>query len=167
MDIYLAASIAGGRMNQDVVSGLLEFLRERKHTILDWFVAASGDWRDAFRENVGFSKETWEVLSPEKRRQLGFSQEMKWIEQADCLIAEVSAEGSYGVGGEIHHAYLKERLGLPLTPILCLYHQEGGEPTSTWIRGRNPDFVWLRPYVSLAEVQRIVGEFFEAFCLER
>ena len=166
MEVYLAASIAGGRMNQDIVSGLLTFLKERGHSVLDWFVAAPSDWRDAFRENVGFSEDAWEAMSPEERRQLGLKQEEQWIEKASCLIAEVSAKGSYGVGGEIHHASLKPRLGLAFTPVLCLYDRNGGEPTSTWIRGRNPECVWLRSYSSSEEVKQIVLEFFGAFHLE-
>ena len=168
MDVYLAASIAGGREQQEIVQGLQRFLLDQGHTVLNWFIGVSDDWRDAFRQNAGLSQEEWDAFTPEERRQTGLNLEMQWIERAVCLIAEVSVPGSYGVGAEIHHAFLKPRLGLPVTPVLCLYLQERGEPTSTWIRGRKLDSaVWLRPYVSLADAQRIVEEFFKAFCLER
>lgn len=165
MDVYFAASLTGGREQQDLVRGLVNFLEGAGHNVLNKFIGAE-NWRDAFRENAGYSVEAWDALASAERRQIGFQTEVAWIERAGCLIAEVSSPGSYGVGGEIQHAFMKPRLGLPFTPVLCLYAKERGEPTSTWIRGRNPAAVWLRPYASLEDAERIVQEFFEGFHLE-
>lgn len=101
MQIYFAASIAGGRQYLATYQEMVAFLKEQGHVILTEHIVAPDVWHLESQ------------MSPEQI----YTRDIQWLTEADCLIAEVS-NPSLGVGYEIGYA-------LSLTkPVLCLYHHE-------------------------------------------
>lgn len=151
MKIYFAASITGGRI-EDVFE-MIQYLQTIGCNILSEHVGAI-DPKEMLARKIGIPKIK---LKPSQI----LKQDIKWVEEADCMIAEVSSQGSYGVGAEIHHFCLRRRLGLKNAPLLLLYRQ-GNHPNSAFILGRKNSLdvdVWLEKYRSLDEAKKIMLKF--------
>jgi nucleoside 2-deoxyribosyltransferase len=82
-----------------------------------------------------------------------FLRDVKWLGEADALVADVTAP-SLGVGYEIGIA---ETLG---KPILCLYQDQRVERLSAMISGNAK--LTLRRYSELPEACEYIDEFFES-----
>ena len=98
MKIYFAASIRGGRKDQNKYSELIGFLSSKVEVLT---------------EHVGDSS-----LGQAGEKDLSdkeiYQRDLEWLESADAVIAEVT-NPSLGVGYELGIA---EKLG---KPVLCLY----------------------------------------------
>ncbi len=101
MQIYFAASIAGGRQYLSTYREIVAYLKNLGHAVLTEHIAAP---------------DVWQQESDLTARQI-YTRDVQWLSHADCLIAEVS-NPSLGVGYEICYA-----LGLD-KPVICLYHHE-------------------------------------------
>ena len=98
MKIYFAGSIKGGRENQKIYEIIVKFLESHGHKVLTKHVA---------RPDVV-------ELESRKSKEAIFSRDLKWLHEADILIADVSIP-SLGVGWEI--AYFSRVLR---KPVVCL-----------------------------------------------
>ena len=96
--IYFSGSISGGRGDVATYRRIIDALENDGHRVLAGAVAA---------EHVGAHGESLTA------REI-FERDLRWIEQADVLVAEVSTP-STGVGYEI--AAARYRYGIP---VICL-----------------------------------------------
>src|ERR1043165_1272201 len=97
--IYFSGSISGGRGDVTTYRRMIEALEKDGHRVLAGSVAA---------EHIS------DAGDPLSARDV-FDRDLKWIEEADVLVAEVSTP-STGVGYEI--AAARYRYGIP---VICLY----------------------------------------------
>ena len=101
MNIFLSASIRGGRQMLSTYIEMCNYLQENGHNVLSWHVA------DPELEK------TESLLSEQEI----YTRDMEFLEKSDFLIAEVSTP-SIGVGYEICSALHREIL------VLCLHKPE-------------------------------------------
>jgi nucleoside 2-deoxyribosyltransferase len=84
-----------------------------------------------------------------------YIRDLRWLQQADALIAEVSGP-SLGVGYEI--AYALHALSIP---VLCVGNRRSSENLSAMITGNFSERLTLKIYDSGGELDGIVKEFLE------
>lgn len=99
--IYFAGSISGGRHFLETHTAMVHWLQNHGHHVLTEHI---------INPNV-FTHEA------EHTDQYIYERDIAWLQQADCLISEVS-NPSLGVGYEICFAL---NIG---KPVLCLYHAD-------------------------------------------
>jgi len=109
--IYFACSIRGGRNDATVYKKLVEIINQHAKVLTEIFA-------DKKLTAAGMKEPAGDI----------WSNDIKWIEQADAIIAEVT-NPSLGVGYEIAKA---EKTG---KPILCLFRPEGERKLSAMIQG--------------------------------
>lgn len=109
--VYFACSIRGGRDDADVYSELVQMIKKYAEVLTEIFA----DQKLTAAGSVGPTGDTW-------------SNDIRWIGQADALIAEVT-NPSLGVGYEIAKA---EKMG---KPVLCLFRPQGERKLSAMIDG--------------------------------
>lgn len=136
MNIYFAASIRGGRNDQEIYKGLIELLREHGTVLTEHFGNAG------IQASAGTGSDVSAI----------YRQDMDWITQADVIVAEVT-QPSLGVGYEIGRA---EAMG---KNILCLFRQLPERSLSAMIAG-NP-VLTVKVYKDLEEAKLILSEFFQ------
>jgi nucleoside 2-deoxyribosyltransferase len=136
MRIYFSCSIRGARPDPETIPELIEHMK-RHGTVLT--------------EHIGKLLEGDEVDTSDEEI---FLRDVKWLGEADVLVADVTAP-SLGVGYEIGIA---ETLG---KPILCLYSRQRGERLSAMIEGNAK--LSLKRYKELAEACEHIDEFFGSF----
>ena len=115
MNIYFAASIRGGREDEQLYRGLIAELQELG-TVLTEHIAHPTDLERGLTDQEIYQRD------------------MSWLESADVVIAEVTTP-SLGVGYEIAAA---ERMG---TPLLCLFRPSSGRSLSAMIGGSDLNVV--------------------------
>lgn len=139
MDIYLCASIRGGRSLQPFYKKLLDFLKSLGHTVLTSHVALAN------------------VIEMEKGLTASdiFIQDTRWLKKCDIIIAEVTVP-SLGVGYEIGE-------GLNLNKrILCIYDKQYA-PISAMIQGNNHKLLSVESYTSIDEAKSLIKDFLSTF----
>ncbi len=109
--VYFACSIRGGRSDAAIYKKLVKVIDQHAKVLTEIFA-------DKKLTAAGMKEPAGDI----------WSNDIKWIEQADVLIAEVT-NPSLGVGYEIAKA---EKLG---KPILCLFRPEGERKLSAMIQG--------------------------------
>ena len=124
MKIYLSGAIRGGRELQSNYQIINDYLKENGHEILTYHVASA---------NV---LEIEESISDVEI----FAQDIKWLQECDTLIAEVSVP-STGVGYEIAYALSLNK------PVLALY--EENRVISAMISGNTSPNLTLQSYPSI------------------
>jgi 2'-deoxynucleoside 5'-phosphate N-hydrolase len=129
MEIYFAASIAGGRQYLEVYQKMVGFLLERGHRIPTQHIIAP------------------DVLDLESQLTAEgiYTRDMQWLERSDAMIAEVS-NPSLGVGYEIACALQFNK------PVLCLYQPHVF--LSRLILGNTHPMMRIQPYATDAEWQQ-------------
>lgn len=135
MDIYFAASIRGGRDDQEIYKGIIELLREHGTVLTEHFGNAG------ITSSAGTGKDVGAI----------YQQDMAWVTQADVVVAEVT-QPSLGVGYELGRA---ETMG---KRILCLYRETPDRSLSAMIAGNRA--VTVKIYKNLDEAKTILAEFF-------
>ena len=135
MNIYFAASIRGGRDDQEIYTGLIELLRKHGTVLTEHFgnagiVASAGTGKDVA------------VI---------YQQDMAWVTQADVIVAEVT-QPSLGVGYELGRA---ETMG---KKVLCLYRETPDRSLSAMVAGNKA--LTVKIYKDLEEAKLILEEFF-------
>lgn len=114
MKIYFAGSIRGGRDDQGKYSKIIQHLKQ---------------YGDILTEHVG--DEAIDALGEKNlASKFIFQRDIKWMKEADVVIAEVSTP-SLGVGYELR---LAEELN---KRILCLFREKNGISLSAMISGNN------------------------------
>lgn len=109
--IYFACSIRSGRDDADMYGELVEIIKKYAEVLTEIFA-------DKTLTTAGMASPTGDI----------WSNDIRWIGQADAVIAEVTSP-SLGVGYEIAKA---EKMG---KPILCLFRPEGERKLSAMISG--------------------------------
>ncbi len=83
------------------------------------------------------------VLASDQKKEIGptdiFLREKKAIEEADCIVAEVTVPSS-GVGGEIVYALTHDK------PVLCLFYKDASDALSPMITGNPSEHLYLEHY---------------------
>jgi nucleoside 2-deoxyribosyltransferase len=135
MKIYFAGSIRGGRNDSEKYFEIINYLK--KHG-------------DVLTEHVGartISELGEQNLSSEEI----YNRDLKWLEEADIVIGEVSVP-SLGVGYEIAKAEKLEK------KILCVCQKlEEGREISAMIGGNKN--ITLKEYNDLVELFKIIDDF--------
>jgi len=151
---FVGASSDGGEDYRAIVKFIIEFLGERGIEVRSQHNGSLEPVK-TFLKMVG---------DPTRTDDNSFRDtDCKWIEEDDLFIAEASHR-STGLGAEFHHARLKPRLGLPLTPILVV-HQPGCyvSPMLKGISKSEEGYIWIRKYANPEELRGILLEFLARF----
>ncbi len=143
--IYFAGSIRGGRQDAEWYAELLSILRGHGK-VLSEHVA-----------NPNVHKQERRLTE----RQI-FQQDLRWIREADAIVAEVTTP-SLGVGYELGYA---EALKIP---ALCLFQQNAERSLSAMIEGSlyYENNIVRYSNGDVAAVKRAVDHFFKTSVLER
>lgn len=134
MQIYFAASIAGGRQYLETYQKMVAYLQELGHTVLTEHIVAPDVWH----QESG--------LTPEQI----YTRDTDWLRSADCVVAEVS-NPSLGVGYEICYSLTMHK------PVLCLYH--ASVLLSRMILGNTRPGIQVTAYESDEAWRRLVHTF--------
>ncbi len=132
MKIFFAGSIRGGRQLISTYEHIIHFLKSHDYTIIS--------------EHV--SSRSLEKVEARMSEQEIFRKDIGWIEESDCLIAEVTVP-SIGVGYEICHAVNQQK------PVLCVYRE--GTRASAMVLGNEK--VTARSYSNRKELEEILLDF--------
>lgn len=116
MKIYFAGSIRGGDEDRDIY-----------HT----FIGRLQQFAVVLTEHVGDRTLTGQGESTKSDSEI-FERDVAWINEADVIVAEVTAP-SLGVGYELGIGEFLEK------PVICLYREKDGQRLSAMIAG-NPNF---------------------------
>lgn len=137
MNIYFSCSLTGGRRDEDVYAFIVDRLLEKGHEVPTEHLARP------------------EVMSLERvvDPQDVYQRDIRWIEEADAIIAEVSTP-SHGVGYEI--AY-----GLQIgKPVLCCFQKD--VKVSKMITGNNAPGLLVEAYETQHELSSTLDQFLDA-----
>ena len=134
MKIYFACSITGGRDDEAVYRQLVDAMLADGHHV------PTADLADS----IILEMET--LHSPQDV----YSRDVAWLEESDCVVAEVSTP-SHGVGYEV--AY-----GLHLgKPVLCLYQQ--GIKVSKMLTGNYQPTLQIQAYEDTQQALKLLAAF--------
>ena len=138
MKIYFAASIRGGRKDQNKYNELIRFLSSKVEVLT---------------EHVGDSslEQTGEQNLSDKEI---YERDLEWLESADAVIAEVT-NPSLGVGYELGIA---EKLG---KPVLCLFDDSDHNRTLSAMISGNHKITTFR-YTSLDQAKERIISFIDS-----
>ncbi|OPZ68833.1 MAG: Nucleoside 2-deoxyribosyltransferase [bacterium ADurb.Bin478] len=136
MQMYFAASIAGGRNFLPTYQRMADHIKELGHAVLTEHIVAPDVWH----QESG--------LTPEQI----YQRDVIWLQQADGVIAEVS-NPSLGVGYEICYALFLAK------PVLCLYHES--VLLSRMILGNHRPGLRLCAYQQAEEWQKAIELFLQ------
>ena len=123
MNIYFACSITGGREFEPIYQAIVAALEAQGHVIPTSHLASS--------EVTGLEK----VISPQDI----YQRDVKWIDESDMVIAEVSTP-SHGVGYEVAYALSIGK------PVACLFQQ--GRAVSKMLTGNTHVNFYIESYDS-------------------
>ena len=138
MKIYFSCSLTGGRDDEQVYGLMVDHLLVNGHEVLTAHLA---------RPEV---MEIEKVVDPNEV----YRRDVKWIEECDAIIAEVSTP-SHGVGYEI-------ALGLILgIPVLCCYQE--GVNVSKMITGNDSPNLYLGTYNDSLQALKVLDNFLDKF----
>lgn len=134
MKIYFGGSIAGGRQFLETYQKIVSYLKSAGHEVLTEHVVHP------------------DVLELEKKftPQQIYSRDIQWLQQCDCLIAEVS-NPSLGVGYEICYALRIDK------PVLCLYQQ--GIFLTRMLTGNMSAGLVVKEYETAAQRKTVIESF--------
>lgn len=131
MIIYFAASILGGRQDEDIYRQLIEELRHHGAVLT---------------EHVADPEDVEQGMTDREIHQ----RDMAWLETADVVIAEVTTP-SLGVGYELANA---EMLGLE---TLCLFRPSSGRRLSAMVAGSTG--MQVVPYETIEDAKAAIEVF--------
>lgn len=136
MKIYFAGSIRGGREDAALYLQIIDYLKT---------------FGEVLTEHVGDPKLT-ELGDDGPTDQYIHNRDLKWLQSADVLVAEVTAV-SMGVGYEIGRAVESGK------KVLCLFRPGNGKNLSAMIAGC-PDLELVR-YQNLADAKSAIDAYFK------
>ena len=131
MKIYFGFTVAGDRSGVIVARKIVGILEEMRHEVLTRHLVEENAW------------ETDRSIPPKEV----YLRDMKWIEQCDMFIAEVSGS-SFGLGFET--GYL---LGATTKKVVLFYRRDVESKISLLITGNSHPNCRLVPYSELNEVE--------------
>jgi hypothetical protein len=134
MKIYFAGSISGGRDDGDIYKEIIAILSK---------------FGEVLTEHVGDGNLT--RMGEDKDLVFIRSRDMKWIEECDVLVAEVTVP-SLGVGYEVRDAEVRNK------KVVCIHRPMVNRRLSAMISG-SPHPI-LREYKEVSELHGIFQEIF-------
>ena len=134
MKIYLAFTVLGDREKIETARSIASLLQSRGHTILTTHLL-SRNVRDE------------EAL---KTEEFIFKRDMKWLEECDVLVAEVTKCG-FGVGFEAGYV-----LGKGKKKVYLLYDENDKETVSRMARGNTIKKCIRVPYKNIGDIYKFV-----------
>lgn len=137
MKIYLACTVRGDRGGVAAATELADMLERAGHTVMT---------RHLLADDV----ETSEAALGERDV---FERDVRWLEEADLLIAEASGS-SYGVGFEV--GYVLGRAPHTGQRVVLLYEAARGAHVSRLIAGNTHPACTTYPYRDAADLLRFV-----------
>ncbi len=138
MRIYFGFTVAGDRSSIDIARRVVELLESRGHEVLTRHLVDDNAW------------ELDRLITPQQV----YERDMKWLEQCDLFIAEVSGS-SFGLGYET--GYL---LGTTAKKVVLLYKRDAEKRISLLITGNTNPRCVLLPYTDVAEIETFVSNTF-------
>ena len=133
--IYFGFTVAGDRSSIDIARRVVELLESRGHEVLTRHLVDDNAW------------ELDRLITPQQV----YERDMRWLEQCDLFIAEVSGS-SFGLGFEA--GYL---LGTTVKKVVLLYKRDAEKRVSLLITGNTNPRCVLLPYTDMAEVEAFVS----------
>jgi nucleoside 2-deoxyribosyltransferase len=134
MNIYFSCSITGGRDEEKTYQKLVQTLEENGHIVPTAHLSTPQ------------VVELEEVIDPVET----FIRDMKWLREADAIVAEVSTP-SHGVGYEIATALNLNK------PVFCCFQRQ--KRVSKIITGNTSPTLVLAPYTSDEEAVGLLKQF--------
>ena len=135
MKIYFGFTVAGDRSSLDIARRVVELLESKGHEVLTRHLVSDNAW------------EQDRLITPQQV----YERDMKWLEQCDLLITEVSGS-SFGLGFET--GYL---LGTTSKKALLLYKRDAEKRISLLITGNTHPRCLVLPYTDLAEIEEFLS----------
>ena len=134
MQIYFSCSITGGRNEEQTYQKIVQVLE------------ADGHFVPTAHLSTPQVMELEETVDPVQT----YERDMKWLREADAVVAEVSTP-SHGVGYEIATALQLHK------PVFCCYHKH--KRISKIITGNTSPGLVLAPYTSDEEIVGLLHSF--------
>jgi len=134
MKIYFGFTMAGDRSAIEAAKRIVQLLEAAGHTVLTRHLVEERAW------------EADRLITPQEV----YSRDMKWLEECDLFIAEVSGS-SFGLGFET--GYL---LGSGTKKTVLFYRREMAARISLLITGNSHPNCTLSPYSDFQEVDSFV-----------
>src|SRR5512133_1549774 len=134
MQIYFSCSITGGRNEEQTYQKIVQVLESDGH-----FVPTA-------HLSTPQVMELEETVDPVQT----YERDMKWLREADAVVAEVSTP-SHGVGYEIATALQLRK------PVFCCYHKQ--KRISKIITGNTSPGLVLAPYTSDEDIEMLLHNF--------
>src|SRR5579864_8292364 len=135
MKVYFGFTVAGDRSAVEVARKIVDILVEMHHEVLTRHLVEDNAWEMDRR------------MTPKEV----FLRDMKWLEQCDMFIAEVSGS-SFGLGFET--GYL---LGATTKKVILFYRRDLEKKVSLLITGNTHANCTLVPYASVGEVETFIA----------
>jgi nucleoside 2-deoxyribosyltransferase len=136
MKIYFGFTVAGDRSSIDAAQKIVAMLQEKGHEVLTEHLVHDNAWSQ-------------DRLIP---AQQVYQRDMKWLEQCDLFLAEVSGS-SFGLGFEA--GYL---LGGGSKRVILFYKREIADKISLLITGNSHPNCVLVPYTDVVELEKFVSD---------
>jgi 2'-deoxynucleoside 5'-phosphate N-hydrolase len=95
------------------------------------------------------------LSSPKRGDQEIFRRDILWLEESDCVIADVSS-ASTGTGFEVSYALYNLRI-----PLLAIYSEERSSSVSAMIKGCNSPLIFIAQYKNADEMKIIIEDFLD------
>lgn len=138
MNIYFSCSITGGRQDQGIYRRIVEHLTAGGHDVPTAHLS---------RADVLVEEKTVDPLTV-------YLRDVKWVEDCDLLIAEVSTP-SHGVGYEIALALFLGK------PVLCCYRK--GVKVSKMLTGNTHERLQVLAYSSEDGLTKSIDQFLDKY----
>jgi len=138
MKNYFGFTVAGDRSSIEIARRVVELLEDTGHEVLTRHLVSDNAWQ------------LDRLISP---RQV-YERDMRWLEQCDVLVAEVSGS-SFGLGFET--GYL---LGATAKKAVLFYKRDVEKRISLLITGNTNPQCLVVPYTDVAEVEAFVRDNF-------
>lgn len=164
--VYYSGSITGvEEKDLEFPEQLVGYIEKLGAQVIDPHVAISQKLKkDAFLAALvtshGLTRKEWENLPPHEQSKRVYQHDIALVDQATHLVALLNGT-SFGVAMEIQEALRKPDIGLNLTPILGLVHENFLDRLSLMIKGAAeiyPHF-HLQTYQTLTEAQKAIHKF--------
>ena len=131
MKIYFGFTVAGDRSSIETARAMVRVLETLGHDVLTKHLVRDDAW------------EADRLIGPQDV----YRRDMKWLQECDCFIAEVSGS-SFGLGFET--GYL---LGATVKRVILFYQREVEKRISLLITGNAHPRCTLVPYSSVEEMK--------------
>src|SRR6266850_1725767 len=139
MQIYFGFTVAGNRSSVEAARRMVNILEAMGHRVLTRHLVQDDAW------------ESDRLISPQDV----YTRDMKWLQECDCFIAEVSGS-SFGLGFETGYV-----LGATRKKVVLFYRRDLEKKISLLITGNAHPACTLVPYADFGELEVFVKDQFK------